>query len=335
MTYPDKEDIQAQAIAWHLRLDDENEAAWDEFALWLAADPRHNAAYEAVHDADLALNPAIAVARQDSLARVLQRDAEDEIAATRHGAGEKRRGTYVIEPRVSVRRHWMWPAMAASVALAMAGTWVVMSGVGQQYSIVTAPGETRSVALADGSRIMMNGGTELVLRKSDPRVAELRSGEAQFSVHHDAGNPFTLTVGSQRVVDVGTVFNVRSSTMGLQVEVAEGAVRYEDGTIRLRLNAGDTLHASGDRLVEDRRSPSDIGAWTRGKLVYRDAPLVEVVGDITRARGIAIELGSDLSQTRFTGVIQLDGDNAALRKRVAALIGAKVAETGDGWSITR
>ncbi|WP_395397954.1 FecR domain-containing protein [Novosphingobium sp. BL-8A] len=332
MTYPDKEDIQAQAIAWHLRLDDENDAAWDEFAAWLAADPRHNAAYEAVHDADLALNPAIAVARQDSLARALLSDAA---AARQGGAAEKRSGTYVIEPRASPRRRWMWPAMAASVALAAAGTWVIMAGVGQQYSIVTAPGETRSVALADGSRIMLNGGTELVLRKSDPRVAELRSGEAQFSVHHDAGRPFTLTVGSQRVVDVGTVFNVRSSTMGLQVEVAEGAVRYEDGTIRLRLNAGDTLRASGDRLVEDRRPPSDIGAWTRGKLVYRDAPLVEVVGDITRARGIAIELGSDLSQRKFTGVIQLDGDNAALRRRVEALIGAKVAETGDGWSITR
>ncbi|WP_395336159.1 FecR domain-containing protein [Novosphingobium sp. BL-8H] len=329
MTYPDKEDIQAQAIAWHLRLDDEDEAAWDEFALWLAADPRHNAAYEAVHDADLALNPAIAVARQDSLARALLGDAS---AAGQGGGAERRSGTYVIEP--PARRRWMWPAMAASLALAAVGTWVVVAGMGQQYSIVTAPGETRSVALADGSRIMLNGGTELVLRKSDPRVAELRSGEAQFSVHHDAGRPFTLTVGNQRVVDVGTVFNVRSGALGLQVEVAEGAVRYEDGAIRLRLNAGDTLRASGDRLVEDRRSPADIGAWTRGKLVYRDAPLVEVVGDITRARGIAIELGSDLSQTKFTGVIQLDGDNAALRKRVEALIGAKVTETGDGWSIT-
>ncbi|TCM20898.1 FecR family protein [Novosphingobium sp. PhB165] len=318
MARPAEHDIQSQAIAWHLRLADASEEEWNEFTHWLEADERHNDAYEAICDADHALEPAIGLARQEPAEA-----GEIPVAAVATGRG------------TAGRRRWMWPAMAASFALVAVGSWAVMGRMGQEYTVSTAPGESRTLALSDGSRIALNGGTELVLSKSDPRVAELKSGEAQFSIRHDAGSPFALTVGAQRIVDVGTVFNVRSSGRGLQVEVAEGAVRFEDGVTRLRLNAGDTLDASGDRLVEGTRAPADIGSWTRGKLVYREAPLVEVAGDITRARGIAIELGPELSHASFTGVIQLDGDNASLRRRVELLIGAKVTETADGWSITR
>ncbi|WP_454797453.1 FecR family protein [Novosphingobium lindaniclasticum] len=320
MIRPDDEGIHGQAIAWHVRLADASEEDWGEFAAWLEADARHNDAYEAVCDEDLALSPAVALARQENFRSEAEAGHRDAAVSP---IGARRPG------------RWMWPAMAATVALVAAGSWMAVGGWDRSYTVTTAPGEARTIALSDGSRIMLNGGTELVLRQSDPRVAELKAGEAQFSVRHNAEKPFTLTVGSQRVVDVGTVFNVRSGSGGVQVEVSEGAVRFEDGITRLRLNAGDTLKASGDRLVEGSKAAADIGAWTRGKLVYRDAPLVEVAGDITRARGIAIELGPDLSKTSFTGVIQLDGDNAALQRRVEVLIGAKVTETADGWSITR
>ncbi|WP_334184918.1 FecR family protein [Novosphingobium sp.] len=309
-----------QAVAWLVRLADASESDWIEFAEWLEADARNNTAYEEVCDADLGLEPAMALARQEA-----DEADRDQVPSMQ----------LVTPIRPARQRRWMWPAMAASVALAATGTWAVMAGREQSYVVSTAPGEARTMALSDGSRIMLNGGTQVVLSKSDPRVAELKSGEAQFSVRHDAGRPFTLTVGSQRIVDVGTVFNVRSNGRGVEVEVAEGAVRFEDGMTRLRLNAGDTLAVHGDTLEEGNKAVSDIGAWTRGKLVYRDVPLINVAGDITRARGIAIELGPELSKARFTGVIQLDGDDAALRKRLAILIDAKVIETSDGWSITR
>lgn len=307
------------AIAWHLRLIDGSDADWDGFANWLEADPRHNDIYEAVCDADLALEPAVEIAR----------DAPAEVP-----------GAIKVEPfpemaPVRSARRWMWPAMAASVALVTVGTWAGSGLLASDYAVRTAPGETRTFALADGTRIVLNGGTEIVLDKSDPRVATLKSGEAQFTVHHDAARPFTLSVGDQRIVDVGTVFNVRSGKDVLRVEVAEGAVRFEDGMTRLRLNAGDTLDAGSGSIVEGSKPVTEIGGWTRGRLVYHDAPLVEVVADITRARGITVELGSDISQRRFSGVIQLDGDDVSLQKRLGTLLGLKVTATADGWSITR
>ncbi|WP_404478742.1 FecR family protein [Novosphingobium sp. BL-52-GroH] len=307
--------MREEAIAWHLRLGDGSDGDWDGFARWLEADPRHNDIYEAVCDADLALEPAV------ELARCAPADLEAE--------------AFVPEQEPRPTRRWMWPAMAASVAFAALGTWALTGGLASEYTVSTAPGETRTFALGDGTRIVLNGATEIVLDKSDPRVAELKAGEAQFTVHHDAARPFRLTVGDQSIVDVGTVFNVRSGKDALRVEVAEGAVRFEAGVTRLLLGAGDTLDASSGRIVEGNRPIADIGGWTRGRLVYHDVPLLEVAADITRARGVGIELGPDVSGRRFSGVIQLDGSDPALQKRIASLLGVKVTATADGWSITR
>ena len=45
-------DIQAEAIAWHIRLRDGGAADWDAFVRWLEADPARSAAYDAVALAD-------------------------------------------------------------------------------------------------------------------------------------------------------------------------------------------------------------------------------------------------------------------------------------------
>jgi len=308
------EPVEDQAIAWHLAVEREDFADWEGFVAWLEADPRHNAAYEAVADADADLARLSDLAPDRSTSRERQ-------AANDEGSSPWRAGRL--------------GALAATVALAVFGSWIAYGGFDSRYVVTTPAGETRTLALADGTRIALNGATELVLDRRDPRFAELKSGEAKFSVVHDAAEPFELTVGNQKIVDVGTVFNVRKSATVLRVEVAEGAVRYEGGDVRLRLNAGDTLQASGNDIIEGSRPVEAIGSWTQGRLVYRDQPLVEVVADLSRARGVSIELGPNLADQTFTGVIQLDGDAETVRKRLAELLGLRVAVTSDGWSISK
>lgn len=309
------EHIHDEAILWHLRSAAPDFDDWQSFAEWLEANPRHNAAYEAVADADRGLDRIVDLAPQS-------RPSNDDHA---------RDDIEMVAPR----RNWRFAAMAATIVLIVAGSWVTYGRIDGTYSVATAPGEMRTVALADGTRIALNGATRLLLDRNDPRHAELKSGEAKFAVHHDSANPFRLIIDDQQIVDVGTVFNVQKSSRALRVEVAEGAVRFEDGDVRLRLNAGDTLQANGDSIVEGNRPVTAIGTWVEGRLVYRQQPLVDVVGDLSRARGVAIELGPDLSARTFTGVIQLEGDQETVRRRFAQLLGLRVSRTSDGWSISR
>jgi transmembrane sensor len=294
-----------QAIGWHHHIAQDCDPDWDGFVAWLEADPRHNAAYEEVADAEFEL---------DGLYRLAE-----------------------STPATLVRRRTLWraPLIAASVAAALLGGVMVAQQQGRTQEIATRPGEMRTLALADGTRIVMNGATRIVINERDRRGAELLAGEAKFSVRHDSAHPFALKLGNQQIVDVGTVFNVFRSDRQTRVEVAEGSVRFAEGETRLRLDAGDTLVSSGDGIVEGSMPVEAIASWTRGTLVYRAAPLIDVIGDLSRNRGIAIELGPELSNRRFTGVIQLAGSDDELRARVGQLLGANVAKTPDGWTITR
>lgn len=305
--------IEDEAIAWHIRLAQGEEDAWDRFVEWLEADPRHNDAYEAVADRDSELD---GVAREMAAGEDASEDAQVAVAPLRAGLSRARR----------------W-SIAASLVLLAGSAWVGYGRLDDSYEVTTQAGEMRRFALADGTRVAMNGGTRLVLHRHDPRSAQLLGGEARFIIHHDADRPFTLEADGQRIVDVGTVFNVRKTARALSVEVAEGAVRFESGEVRLRLNAGDTLEANAQTLKEGSRPVSAIGSWVEGRLVYRDRPLPEVSVDLSRALGIAIDLAPDVSPRTFTGVIQLDGDDEAVRARVARLLGLRVDKTADGWTI--
>jgi transmembrane sensor len=309
--------IHDDAIAWHIRLADGEDSDWEDFADWLEADPRHNVAYEAVADADKSLDKIVDLAPA-VMTSTVTRPADEDARPLRSASRSRLRIA----------------AVAATVSLVAGGAWLTFGETQHLYTISTAPGETRQIALSDGTRIAMNGSTELELDRADPRHAELKSGEVRLTVTHDEAHPFALTVDDQRIVDVGTVFNVQKSARALRVEVAEGAVRFEDGDVRLRLNAGDTLVSSGDRIVEGTLPVSAIGSWARGRLVYQTRPLSDVVADLSRSRGIAIELGPNLSGKPFTGVIQLDGSDEAVRSRFEQLLRLKVAKTPDGWSIS-
>jgi len=172
-----------------------------------------------------------------------------------------------------------------------------------------------------------------VLDRKDERIAELVRGEAHFTVMHDAADPFIVTIGESRLVDVGTIFNVVRDGEDLRVAVAEGAVRYE-GLESVELAAGQALHRMTDgRVVVTRQQVDAIGGWVEGMLVYDRAPLADIAADHTRTTGIAIDLAPGLEQRRFSGVIQTRGDSASLRDRVAAVLGLTVDATEAGWTV--
>lgn len=305
--------IEQRALAWHLRLRDADVAEWQEFAAWLAQDPAHNDAYEAVALRDAQLDEVLAQASFPEPAMHAQADAQDEDVAP--------------APRLR------WLALAASVALAVLLSVRFLSPGADLYTIETQPGETRTIALADGGTIVVNGGSHIVLDREDERIAELVRGEAHFTVMHDAADPFVVTIGESRLVDIGTVFNVVRDGEDLRVAVAEGAVRYE-GLESVELEAGQAMHRmAGGRIEVIRRQVGAIGGWVDGTLVYDRAPLADVAADLTRTTGIAIELVPGLEQRRFSGVIQTRGDPASLRDRIAAVLGLTVEADEAGWTV--
>ncbi|MDR7156710.1 transmembrane sensor [Sphingobium xenophagum] len=322
--FPDRAMVE-QAIAWHLRLKDTDEDAWIEFAEWLGADPAHNNLYEAVADGD------------DRMLPVLERATfpfNDHHEQPPEFGNDEDGPAYVVGGEGGRRNRWRWGAVAATIALAGLFGVQMLPNRDAHYSIETGAGETRTVSLADGSEIQLNGGTRIVLDKNDARLVKLARGEARFSVTHDDAEPFTVVAGEQRLVDIGTVFNVVRTDRQLRVGVAEGAVRFEGTAQTVNLQAGDSLAADNHGKVKISKDPvASIGSWAGGKLVYDQASLEQVADDLSRSIGISLEIPQGMGSRSFSGVIQTGGDRDAVRARLAELIGEKIVADGTRWSV--
>ena len=297
--------IRAQAIAWRIRLADGDAAAWEGFVAWLEQSPDHGRAYDRV-----ALGEAEAVQALAALPPIPQA-ANDDM------------------PRTG--RRWVgFGAAAAAVMLAVVGAPMLRSS---DYVVETGPGEQRQIALSDGTRITLNGGTKIGLERSNPRLARLETGEAQFAVAHDPGAPFRVQLGDAVVQDVGTVFDVVRDKAGNRVEVAEGQVRYNPGRENVALKAGQTLvdPAGDDPVRVGQRPPSSIGGWTSGRLSYDQEPLDRVAGDLSRTIGVPIAVAPEIASLSFTGTIRIERDRKRVVHRVAELLDVSARRNGSGW----
>jgi len=311
------------AVEWRIRLRHGSAEMWEAFTLWLESAPENAAAYDAVALADSALDtPDVS---PDAPARL---DVPD-VGARRDGMAPSRR------PLRTAR--WMAPfaAIAALLLVAIFSYPMLIRGRNLE-TIATAPGEARAVALADGTRIDMNGATRLVLDRNRPRFASLEAGEATFHVVHNEADPFTVTAGDATLRDVGTLFNVVREQGRLDVGVAEGAIVYNPGGEAIRLPAGRRLRVArdGDMATVGPIAPDAVGAWRKGRLIYDGAPLGIVAAEISRTIGAPVSVDPAIAGQSFTGVIRIGHDRRAFFASLGGLLGVKVARQGDGWRLS-
>ncbi|MET0307465.1 MAG: FecR domain-containing protein [Sphingomonas sp.] len=300
--------IGENARLWAIRVQDPHFADWDGFTAWLEQSPAHLAAYEATLEDD--------------------RWAEDLFRS----APPSRPEPPAAPP---LRRRWAFAGTAAAALVAIVGGWAALDREAPVREVATAPGEHRTIALADGSRMILNGATRVAFSESSPRAVELISGEALFEVHHDTRNPFVVTVAGTRLVDAGTVFNVVRDRGGLDVAVAHGAVIYAPGKEQIRLDAGAGLSRASDgaRPVLRKTSPDGIGGWQVGQLQYDDATLAQVGRDLGRNLGQAIKGSDATDRLHFTGTLVLTGPPDQVLARAGLLLGVRFVRGKDGWTM--
>ncbi len=297
--------IDAEALDWALRMADPARADWDAFTNWLEADPGH-------------------AERYDRMAATLL-DAEEALAAHPELLADPQ----PIAPRRGALR-WVGGAVAAALVGAIGlQAWQDRP---QPYAVETAAGETRVLALADGSAITLAGASRVALDRADPRRASLERGEALFRVKHDDRHPFAVQAGGVALVDLGTVFDVRLGRRQTSVAVAEGAVMVDPKGAAMRLDAGQAVVVEKDRLVRASVEPEDVGGWRDGRLAFDGAPLREVAEDLSRFLQQPVSVAPAIATRPFRGVIDLQavGRDPAL---LGSLMDVRVRQDAAGWML--
>ncbi|RZF63035.1 hypothetical protein EWE75_18190 [Sphingomonas populi] len=298
--------ITEAAARWHAAQDHDT-MDWDGFTAWLEESPAHRDAYDAVALLDDRIDRAIPALR-DLLPE------EEPVAPRRH------------------LRLVGWSAAAAALLVGAIGfsTWHTPQPGASDIALYRAPaGQTRAVALANGSRATLAPGATLRVSHGADVALE---GKGYFEIRHDPAHPFTVTAGAYRIRDIGTRFEVVSDAGMLRVAVAEGIVgvtsRTADGEVTV--GAGKTLTAfAADQLAEVRPTPpAPMAAWRGGRFSYDNEPLGLVAADISRYAGAPVLIDGVLARRRFSGIIA-PGSRAVMVRNLEQLTGLNGTTEGD------
>lgn len=191
-------------------------------------------------------------------------------------------------------------------------TYVVAKGLRKDspekdvmYEKVVIPvGYTYTVALTDGTTVILNAGSELRFPSRFPdtlREVELK-GEAYFKVAKSRV-PFVVKAGNTRVKVYGTQFNfLYSPSLGIaEAVLVEGEIGMRVGQEEKRIRPNQRIFctANATLAIEDV-DPADYIAWMGDSFKYNGAPLGRIVHDISRWYGIRIELAPELENETYS-----------------------------------
>ncbi|HEX9085739.1 MAG TPA: FecR domain-containing protein [Gemmatimonadaceae bacterium] len=228
-------------------------------------------------------------------------------------------------------------AAAAVIIIGATMLWQSVRGSSDDRTFATTVGERRQVVLKDGTRVLLGPTSRLVVPTPDDgdRLVVL-DGVAYFSVVHDPAHPFTVKAGEIIIRDVGTAFSVNNDdSAGTRVVVDSGTVaigaaagdRDRDAVLNARDRA--TVNTKGIVVVERSVVSDDDLAWTEGRLVFRDAPLILVGAELYRWYGVRLRVAdSSLANLHLTASFSGEPVDRVLNV-IALSLGARIERQGN------
>ncbi|WP_426216142.1 FecR domain-containing protein [Pseudomonas sp. DWRC2-2] len=282
------------ATRWYvlLRSGQASTGDWQRYEQWRAADPRHDALCRQL---ETRLGVFQVPQAQGVSGKVLQQALEAP----------------------SSRRQVLQVALAgAGVAV---GAALLAKSLGLPLTELTADirtgtGERRTVALDDGSELLLNAQSAADIQ-FDPqrRLIRLREGELLAKVASDRIRPFLIQTDQARLRAYGNRFLVRERQGQGQVVALNGAVEI-DGQQgeRLQLAAGHEVHYDRVGFGPVQASSSGATAWVDGFLQVRDRPLAEVIDALRPYHNGVLRLDPAVAGLRVSGLYRLDNPQQIL-----------------------
>jgi transmembrane sensor len=265
----------------------------------------------------------IEAAPEDRLLRG-QRDAwlaahESHVAAYRQ-AERVWRLTGAVPPAARPTRPVRWRrgglALVAAALAACLVLWLAPDlSVLMRADHRTSAGETRDIALPDGSTVSLDADSAIALGSGD-RSVELLAGRAFFQVKRSTAHAFTVKAGEANVAVLGTAFDVLLSERSVTVAVQSGSVSVAGSSQSVTLQPGQRaiVDRAAGTVTAATIGVAGIAAWRNGKLVVEGVPVAEVIEELDRHHtGVILLRDPVLGARRITGVFDLRDADAALR----------------------
>lgn len=214
-------------------------------------------------------------------------------------------------------------ARLAGLLAAGFGGWQGYRGSDWSADQLTAIGEQRATALADGSRLLLDTDSAVDIEFSAKiRLIRLRRGQIMIATAPDPAashRPFLVETAEGRILALGTRFTVAQESGRTRVSVLEARVALlaRDATgDRPLLDAGQSARFSRAGLLDQWTAPSADAAWTQGMLIANDRRLADLLAQLARYRPEPLICDPAVAELRISGAFPLRDTD-----RVLAAIG--------------
>lgn len=296
-------DADQQAAYWVARLEAPDCDAGDRsrFEDWLAQSTTHLQAWV---QAD-ALHAAAAGLASDELMRAAARKA-------------RRDARQALGSRSGLLRPWGWAAAAGLAVAVGVLTWRMQPQAPvpeQRYATVV--GEQRTIALADGTALLLDTGTTVTVRLGErQREVDVEGGRVQLVVGDDP-RPFLVHAGPATIRDIGTAFQVQRDAGAVHVGLIEGAVVVsaapagKEESRRLAPGEQVTVQAGAKFAPVQAFDIAVAEGWAQGDLVFKEHRLDTLLAEANRYSRTQLTLADPaLAEITVSGVFRAGNQDA-------------------------
>lgn len=207
--------------------------------------------------------------------------------------------------------------------------WLTGAPVGPTH-YETQRGQQLDVALADGTRLHLNGATSLdvIIGKGERRV-ELTQGEAYFDVAHEPARPFVVRAGGSDTRVLGTAFDVDLGRGDVKLAVYRGKVRFSGSGGAVIVPAGWRSRFAHGVAAAPSRFDASQQDWRQGWLDTDGTRLGDLVDALNRRGGPVIEAPQGaLADIALAGRFRIDNAQQLL-DAIGPAYGFAVVRYGD------
>lgn len=239
-----------------------------------------------------------------------------------------------------------WPALLrVAAAVLPLGVGAALWWYGQDQQIQTAYGEIKTVALPDGTQVVLNGNSALTYRRGwGQRTREVwLRGEGLFRVVHlnkdtaqvQPGERFVVHCRNLNVEVLGTTFNVNDRPGKVNVGLVTGKIRLttalpNQAPTTLTLAPGDYVEYAARHLSAPRRlaHPEHLATWSQRQFAFTDGRLEDILKSLQDTYGYQVTYAHpEAANLRMEGEINVAGV-AALLETLSASLHVSISQHG-------
>ncbi len=247
----------------------------------------------------------------------------------------------VMQPRRVLWRSVSAIAAALAIFFTIYLQWPVLRNAmfPVQLTALNVPqNQKQQIVLADGSKIWVNGGSELKYPKTfDGKTREVYlSGEAYFDIEHDAAKPFIIHTGKVVTTVLGTAFNIKEdkNLHTVVVTVTRGKVSVANGNKMLGTitpNQQISFNTVSDQHLQTAVDASQAIAWQQTEIHFEDITFADAAMQLQQRFKVKINFANDkLKNCRFTGTALKGEKLEKILKVICAFNNATYVTNKDG-----